>query len=76
MNNEAAQIWFYAQHLRVPLLHARHLVTEPLQSRFISSRADLPEEKSWAEEKLQLTRKILFAIFGFKLAEKSHKIDD
>ena len=41
-------------------LHARHLVTEPVQSRLISSRADLTEQKSSAEEKVQLTRKIQF----------------
>ena len=57
------------------LLHARHLVAEPAQSRFISFRADLPKGKSWAVEKVQLTRKILFAVF-LVLDEQSSFIKD
>ena len=61
------------------LLHARHLVTEPackVFSHFIELLICRRKKSSASEEKFQWTRKILFAVLGFKLAEKSHKIDD
>ena len=53
------------------LLHDRHLVTEPVQSRFIS----FDEGKILSRGKSYFGKEN--SVLGFKLAEKrSHKIDD